>query len=290
MSMLKFDEASFKETFPHVPFLIQHTLVDHPLLQLPRLLELAKQHPAELVEYNAGNIGIEQDPSKTPRNGLSIEETVRRIAENKSWLVLKHVERDPEYGKLLNDALDELTPVAESLLPETFQREGFIFVTSPNSVTPYHIDHEHNFLLQIRGEKTMHVFDGSDRNILSEQQIENFYNGAHRNLPFNDEIKARGTPYLLTPGVGLHVPVNFPHWVQNGGEVSVSFSITFRSRFSERRMRIYHLNAKLRKWGMSPTPFGKNQSIDAAKYFTARVLGRMRKLTGEKKSDQNPAM
>ena len=44
--------------------------------------------------------------------------------------------------------------------------EGFIFVSSPGSVTPYHIDPERNFLLQVRGNKTMHMFDGSDRSLL----------------------------------------------------------------------------------------------------------------------------
>ena len=32
-------------------------------------------------------------------------------------------------------------------------REAFIFISSPNTVTPYHMDPEYNFLLQIRGTK-----------------------------------------------------------------------------------------------------------------------------------------
>ena len=186
---LKIDQELFTKQFPKRPFLIQHTLMDHALFQLPRLMELSRSLPENLVEYNAGNVPVELDPTITPRTGLSVEETIRRIAECKSWLVLKHVERDPHYSALLNICLDEIMPYATRSLPETFQREAFIFISSPGSVTPYHIDHEHNFLLQIRGLKTMHVFDGDDRSILSEEQIEKFYTGAHRNLPFGDEVQ-----------------------------------------------------------------------------------------------------
>jgi len=48
------------------------------------------------------------------------------------------------------------------------EREAAIFVTSPGSVTPYHMDKEINFLLQIRGTKTISVFSASDREVLSE--------------------------------------------------------------------------------------------------------------------------
>ena len=40
--------------------------------------------------------------------------------------------------------------------------QGFIFVSSPDSVTPYHFDPEHNILLQIRGTKVMTQFPAGD--------------------------------------------------------------------------------------------------------------------------------
>src|SRR5262249_37066347 len=73
------DGATFRECFDRQPFLIGHHLVDHPLFALPRLLELCRALPAENVEFNAGNIPICLDPALTPRNGLSAEETIRRI-------------------------------------------------------------------------------------------------------------------------------------------------------------------------------------------------------------------
>jgi hypothetical protein len=105
MSLLTIDQAQFQSSFPEKPFIIQHSLNNHPLFDLGRLIELSKALPAEQVEYNSGKVPISLDPGKTPRTGLSIEETIRRIEECQSWMALKNVEIDSEYSKLLDDCL-----------------------------------------------------------------------------------------------------------------------------------------------------------------------------------------
>ena len=65
-------------------------------------------------------------------------------------------------------------------------REAFIFVSSPGAVTPFHIDPEWNFLLQVRGRKIIHVFPADDRSLVSEEELERFYSGGHRNLAFRE--------------------------------------------------------------------------------------------------------
>ena len=61
----------------------------------------------------------------------------------------------------------------------------------------------------------------------------------------------------MGPGDGVHVPVTAPHWVKNGPEVSVSFSITFQTRASERRGIVYRVNHALRQRGLKPPPVGQ---------------------------------
>src|SRR5262245_63771662 len=85
------------EHFARRPFVVRHRLTDHPLFALPRLIELARMLPEDRVEYNAGDVPVSLDPARTPRTGLSIDETIRRIEECRSWMVFKNVERDPEY-------------------------------------------------------------------------------------------------------------------------------------------------------------------------------------------------
>lgn len=277
-NLLEINQAEFRENFNRQPFYIRHQLAGHRLFELSRLIELSKCLPAEFVEYNAGAIPVNQDPGLTPKNGLSVEETIRRIEECRSWLVLKYVETDPEYKTLLDDCLDEIQAYSEPLAPGMRKREGFIFITSPGSVTPYHIDPEYNFLLQIRGNKTMSVWNPADRTVLSEQELEQYLSGGHRNLTYKDEYQAKASACHLAPGLGLHVPVTAPHWVQNGDAVSVSFSITFRNPASDRRNLIYTTNAYLRKRGLCPRPFNESRWRDDFKFNSYRAVRKIKGL------------
>jgi ribosomal protein L16 Arg81 hydroxylase len=136
-------------------------------------------------------------------------------------------------------------------------------------------------LLQVRGNKTVHLFDGNDRSLLSEQELERFYGGSHRNLVFKEPYQAKAQRFLLKPGDGLHFPVTAPHHVQVEDEVSISFSITFRTPDLERRSIIYNVNAYLRGKGWRPTPVGQSRWRDALKYCTYRVWRRARRLFGK---------
>ncbi|MCA9079703.1 MAG: cupin-like domain-containing protein [Planctomycetaceae bacterium] len=280
--LLEVAPVEFAEKFSRTPFLIRHRLTDHPLFAIDRLLELAKSLPEGCLEYNAGQLPVNCDPSLTPLNGLSAEETIERIATCKSWMAIKYVENDPEYRDLLHRCLGEIAPHSEPIVPGMTQAQGFIFVTSPGSVTPYHIDPEHNFLLQIRGAKHIHLYDGNDRTLLDEVHLERFYSDEHRNLKLHDARIDDGWKFDLQPGMGLHFPVTYPHWVQNQDEVSVSFSITFRTPDLDRRRALYQINHQLRKRGWTPPPVGDHRLRDTLAYTLFRIR---RKLLGTAKSD-----
>ncbi len=278
--LLDIHPETFRRCFDRRPFLIGHALTNHPLFEISRLMRLCRSLPDTSVEYNAGNIPISVDPERTPGNGLSAEETIRRIAECKSWLALKYVEQEPEYRALLHDCLAEVARHSELLRPGMCFAQGFIFISSPGSVTPYHMDPEHNFLLQIRGSKRIHLFDGCDRSILAEEELEQFYRGGHRNLAYPTNGERMGWTFDLSPGFGLHFPVTAPHYVRNGAEVSVSFSITFRTPDLKRRRLVHICNAFLRRRGLHPAPAGTHARRDLLKYFTSGVAIRIHRLLG----------
>lgn len=267
---LELDRIRLAADFNHRPFPLRHDLTGHPAFTLERLIELARRLPPNLVEYNAGDLPITQDPTATPRTGLSIEETIRRIAECRSWMVLKRVEVDPEYRKILDDCLDQIAPI----VPGMRGRQAFVFISSPGSVTPYHIDHEYNFLLQLRGEKAITIFD---RSMLTELEIERFYRGEHRNLVYDEAKASLGRTFELKPGDGVHVPVNAPHFVKNGPEVSVSFSVTFRTPDGDRRSSVYWVNQRLRQLGLAPRPVGRTPMVDRAKYLGYALYKRLQR-------------
>lgn len=269
--LLEIEPQEFRQKFTKTPFTIGHKLCEHPLFELDSLLDLGKRLPESCIEYNAGNIPVSIEQKLTPRNGLSAEETIRRIAECKSWMVLKYVENDPAYRALLEQCLAEVRPFSDPIAPGMRKPHGFIFISSPGSITPYHADPEHNFLLQVRGNKIVHQFDARDRSVLSEKELERFYGDHVRNLTFNEEYRKKAWVFDLQPGEGLHFPVTYPHFVQNGPEVSISFSITFRTPDLDRRTAAYQFNHGLRKWGVTPCPVGKSPWRDSLKYQAMRV-------------------
>lgn len=287
--LIEVDPGICAAYFDRRPFHVRHALSDHPLFALPRLLELARRLPEPFVEYNAGALAVGVRPEETPRTGLSPEETVRRIAECGSWMVLKRVEQDPGYGELLDRCLDAVAAQAGIALPRMLRREGFIFISSPQAVTPFHLDPEHNFLLQIRGSKTVSMWDREDRFVLPEAELEKFYDAfVHRNLPWRDVFQTTAWVVPLEPGQGLHFPVAVPHWVRNGPEVSISFSITFRSETSQARELIYRANAKLRKLGISPRPPGRSLLLDSTKRGAFAALARIKRLLARAEAGARP--
>ena len=193
-------------------------------------------------------------------------------------MVLKNIEQDADYRDLLFRCLGEIEERNHPYCRGICHREGFIFISSPGSVTPYHMDPECNFLLQIRGKKQLSLFDGNERSILTEEELERFYAGAHRNLKFADEFQAKAQVFEMEPGDGLHFPVTWPHWVGVHDEVSISFSITFRTRATERRETLYQVNHSLRGRGWRPTPVGASRLRDTVKFNGYRLLRRIRGL------------
>jgi hypothetical protein len=277
---LELDPETFRANFNRCPFTVKHHLAHHPLFNLKRLVALAHSLPEEHVKYNSGVVPLTQGLYRGPQTGLSIEETLYQLEECNSWMVIKWIEKDPAYRELLDQCLDQIQELSEPFDPGMCKREGFIFVSSPGAITPYHMDPEYNFLLQIRGHKRLHFFDGSDRSILSEQELEEYMeSGSNYDLKYDSKYKER-LNVALTPGVAVHVPVTTPHWVENGNEVSISLSITFRTKASERRSIVYEVNSRLRRMGLAPRPFNRSPLLDTAKYQTFRVVRRTKRLLG----------
>jgi hypothetical protein len=267
--------TAFAAAYPDQSIKLSHWLVGHGLLTLDALATLAERMPERSVEYNLGKLPLGVTAEETPSNGLTLGETIRTIETNGSWAVLKNVERDPAYAALLDDALAELEPIVATKTGPMLHREAFIFLSSPGSVTPFHMDPEHNILLQIMGLKTMTVFPARDEHLVPAQKSEDFHGGGHRNLIWQDGFKARGKAVRLEPGDAIHVPVKAPHFVENGPTVSVSLSVTWRSERSVAEGELHSFNALLRKRRL---PVGKVSAQPETQGIRRLVYRIMRKL------------
>jgi hypothetical protein len=131
-------------------------------------------------------------------------------------------------------------------------------------VTPYHIDRECSWLFQIHGRKTISIFDRNDREVLPEVEIEKFFARDNNAAIYKPEYADRATVFELRPGRGVHIPVNAPHWVQNGPEVSVSLNINFHYR-DALGADVYRANYWLRRMGLVPVPPQRSLIRDSIK-------------------------
>ena len=265
------DELEFRSDFDHRSFQFSHNLGDHPLFELPRLLELAlatsRTRPNDLY-YDAGSIQVGQRWDQTSKGGFSIAEAMERIEHCGAWVILHKAHLDPEYGRLLAQCMGELQDLIGLNLDRVMRvQEIILFITSPRRVTAYHIDRECNFLLQIRGSKTLYVFDQNDRVVLPEDELEKFWSVDNNAARYKPEHQSRAQGYQLTPGCVVHIPVNAPHWVQNDDNVSVSMSVNFQYR-DYLRGNVYRMNYALRKLGLRPRPPGTSAALDNFKSFS----------------------
>ena len=244
--------ARMATLYPLQAGLLHHHLPDHRLLSLEALAQLGEALPASEVEYNPGNVPIGIRPEDVPSNGLSIGETIRGIESNGSWAVLKNIENVDAYRVLLMDLLGELKPVVEPCTGAMLTPQGFIFISSPGSITPFHFDPEHNILLQLRGQKVMNVWPAGDERFAHRREHERYHTGGHRNLPWQDAFHDGAQQVPLGPGDAVLMPVMAPHFVANGDAPSISLSITWRSEWSYRESEAHAANAALRRVGLDP--------------------------------------
>jgi hypothetical protein len=266
--------------YPQGHMRLRHKLRGHPLLAQGALAALARRLPEDSIEYCPGTLPIGIAPEDTPRSTLSVNETIRTISENGSWMVLKNVEWDSGYHALMELALADIRPIVEGRTGRMQRREAFLFLTSPGAVTPFHMDPEHNILLQIQGSKTMTIFPPGDPELVPARQNEIFHLGGHRNLGWDEGFQGKGVDVHLSPGDAVLVPVKAPHYVKNGDEVSVSFSVTWRSERSIAESELHSLNRVLRKrrWPLvdvSACP--EKQKLARLTYWAMRKLGDRRR-------------
>lgn len=285
--------SAFRENFNRLPFLFEHHLANHPLFSMPRLRQLAletrKNRPQELYHDAGKQVNIGQ---KWSQMGIAppLEEAFDRIENAGAWISIHQVQEDPEYADLFFGCMREFESQSGADFKKLMRVEdALIFITSPKRTTTYHIDRECNFLMQISGSKSIYVFDRDDRAVLPEQEIERFWTVDNNAPVYKPELQERSTEYRLIPGNGIHLPINDPHWLQNDDNISVSLSVNFTMKDSE-RANVYRANHLLRRFGINPQPPFQSPVKDAVKnavmtatYLPARRTARyIRELRGKK--------
>jgi Cupin superfamily protein len=256
----------------------EHTLTEHPLLQSEQLVELGKRCRGTKRWYafsSAVTAGTDfDDASNLFPTSKSAVDSLRDISEANAWVLLRHIQADPLYRELVDYVINPIQPQIERKDPGLYYRAGWIFSASPNTATPFHIDRSHVFLLQVRGTKTVYVWDAQDTAVCSERARDCFHmrHDLSRTL-WNEEFRKRAHVFELKPGTGVYMPLTSPHMVETSNEASTTISFTYNTNATRRNAKVHVMREMLYKLGMTPPDFGRNHVFDHVANAAVSAIG-----------------
>jgi cupin superfamily protein len=272
--LLDIEGGSFRDAFAKRGIVVRHFLLDHPLLSMEAIAELADELPPESVRRERADVpltvaGKIEDIGEGPPS-----RTIQEIENNRCRVALREIQSIPRYAELINNCLDEAATYVADREGGMIRRAGYIFVSPSKAVTPMHFDPEHSFLLQIRGAKKVSITAFANPAV-RERELDRYYDG---NPSAFDAMAAEATTFSMEPGDGVYIPSLVPHWVETEEGLAVSFSIPFYTDYSQRAELVHRVNIRLRRLHLTPRPPGHSRVIDSVKAATYRSWTRLRGL------------
>src|SRR5215469_14834753 len=266
-------QIAFDDAFPRRSVGFSHDLHHDERLTLASVADLADRLPRRSVIADTAAQPLLVPQGGPPRGALERPgDVIRDLRNANAWLTLLNVEDDPGMAELMNTQLDQLESV---MIAKQGDKQGkmrkrvaFVFVSSPNSVTPVHFDIEHSLLMQVSGKKTVSI--GSfESDAVRRREFDRYWDGSHGRI---ESLPSEVAAYTLTPGRAVYIPPGTPHWVHNGPDISLSVTLTYFTSATVRENRVEDFNSRLRRWHMKPQEPGRSTVVDTAKVAAIGLL------------------
>lgn len=285
-----FDDGLDRSRLDKQAFTFRHTLMGHPALSIENLARVIPRLPANQVFYSSGQLSKNDDFDRAHidhRNGITLQETIEQIRTSNSYIMVRSPEADPSFVELHKDLISDVSILMKERRVGTYPVESmlYLFIASPNSITPFHIDRYSTILMQFQGSKELTVFPQWDERVVPADDREGFVGYSGRRPTFRPEIEPFGTCFKFQPGEALHIPFVAGHHVKNGpAEVSISMSIIFKTDQTVRQMQAMSFNNVcrpiLRRFGLHPHTIGSSPWRDSMKSTAFRIYRKARHLRG----------
>jgi hypothetical protein len=249
--------GSWQRDFDRQPFRFSHELASHPALQLDFLRDVVLSLPREQVFASRADLKIDTDFDRAHVSHAidqSLEATLADMATTNSYVMVRKPDSDPRLREVLElftselgEYVKDIPQVPVSLLSRKTRAFHdpmlYLFISSPNSVTPFHVDRYSTLLLQLRGSKNVMIWDREDRETVTREELEFLFGRPYQNNPNYKGAHTREPEvFSLQPGEGVHIPFTSPQWVKNGPEVSVSVSFIWQTGASLRQANAHQFN------------------------------------------------
>ena len=151
-------------------------------------------------------------------------------------MVLKRIEHNPVYKGLLEEALMSVAKAqgfSASGTPGFYRFQGFLFVSSPGSTTPFISTARTISSSRCNGEKQFSIYDNDDRKIANEDAIE-LRDHKHRNSSTTTSFEPKAMHNQLKPGDGCVRALSLAaSWCQDFRHLLDSVAITWKTQGGE---------------------------------------------------------
>jgi hypothetical protein len=265
------DPLIFRQCYNRKRFYFAHSIHENPLFALDQLAELVCREP-ELTKSaycSCADAKVTDSWATGQRSPQTLRHVLDAIATNNSLILLRHVERSAILGPVLHALMDHVVAlVGPGMRSDVIESRATLLIASPRRVTSYHMDSNTNYLFQLHGDKRLSVFD---RAVVTAEELEGYYGGDLSAAKYNPERQGDAQVFELHAGSAVHVPSLAPHWAQNLDSVSIALSINFDLRSIEQAGRIYRLNGRLRRLGLSPQAPGRSPWRDEIKLGMSNI-------------------
>ena len=265
-------QLAFDDAFPGRSLGFIHDLHLDDRVTLASVADLADRLPRRSVIADTAAQPLLVPQGGPPRGALERPgDVIRDLRNANAWLTLLNVEADPGMADLMNTHLGQLEAgmiAKQGRRGKMRKRVAFVFVSSPNSVTPVHFDIEHSLLMQVSGSKTVSI-GRFETDAARRHEIDRYWDGSHGRI---ETLPPEVAAYTLTPGRAVYIPPNTPHWVHNGPDISLSVTLTYFTAATVRENRIEDFNSHMRRRHMKPREPGRSIAVDTAKVCAIGAL------------------
>lgn len=272
---LNIDSEMMGRCYNQSGFLLTHRLHEHPLFTAEALFRLCRRLPASALKFRFGVVPVDAhfDSSLARYRGdLTLDDAIEHLVDKRAYIAIYNPERDATYRPVIEGLLGEIGLAARPFESFFNWYSTYVFISAHDAVTPYHMDREMNFLLQICGNKTVDLWDPHDDEVMRPEQRDHLFSSDTNARPaYHAGLAAKARRFELQPGLGVHHPFIAPHLVTTGPNVSISLAITYRTPHSDLLSDAHRYNDRLRPYGLGHLPIGTHAAVDLFKASVTRA-------------------
>ena len=262
------------QQFSNQTLVVQHNLHQRPMFDDEGLASLLDRYPRDrLGVFTMGHDPIDWRSWAAGSPGdLTGAQLLQAVHDGRIWLNLRATNHYlVDYEALSQELFADKEASIKGL--KTLKQDLGVLISSPNAQVFYHLDSALVSLWQIRGTKTVRVYQPKAPFARPEQIEGVVLRETAEQMPFDPAWDNDAQEVLLEPGTMVTWPQNAPHRIVNGPSVNVSLSVEFMTPSALLRANVIYANGVLRRrFGMTPDIQKGPDPRAFAKFGLARVF------------------